>query len=70
MGLRCGRPTMICPFFGDQFFWASIVVDAGVGVAPVSALQLDAEVGSMEVPRSQDLLPPNKRNKKKRKQKC
>jgi UDP:flavonoid glycosyltransferase YjiC (YdhE family) len=20
-GLRCGKPTVIIPFFGDQFFW-------------------------------------------------
>jgi sterol 3beta-glucosyltransferase len=40
MGLRCGRPTMVCPFFGDQFFWAQVVVDAGVGVVPMSALQV------------------------------
>jgi len=26
MGLRCGKPTMVCPFFGDQFFWAEMVV--------------------------------------------
>lgn len=22
-GLRAGKPTMVCPFFGDQFFWVS-----------------------------------------------
>jgi hypothetical protein len=22
-GLRAGKPTLICPFFGDQFFWVS-----------------------------------------------
>ena len=23
-GLRAGKPTWICPFFGDQFFWGEI----------------------------------------------
>uniref|UniRef100_A0A7S2RU56 Erythromycin biosynthesis protein CIII-like C-terminal domain-containing protein n=1 Tax=Rhizochromulina marina TaxID=1034831 RepID=A0A7S2RU56_9STRA len=44
MGLRCGRSTMICPFFGDQFFWAQAVVDAGVGVAACPALHLTAPI--------------------------
>jgi len=35
---------MVCPFFGDQFFWGEVCLSAGVGAPPVSALQLDAEV--------------------------
>ena len=31
-GLRAGKPTMICPFFGDQYFWARAVDRARVGV--------------------------------------
>ncbi|KAG0329204.1 Sterol 3-beta-glucosyltransferase [Dissophora globulifera] len=31
-GLRAGIPTVIKPFFGDQYFWAQRVEDAGVGV--------------------------------------
>lgn len=31
-GLREGKPTVICPFFGDQFFWGSRVDQLGVGV--------------------------------------
>ncbi|KAF9439324.1 Sterol 3-beta-glucosyltransferase [Entomortierella beljakovae] len=31
-GLRAGIPTIIRPFFGDQFFWAGRVEEAGVGV--------------------------------------
>ncbi|KAF9354526.1 Sterol 3-beta-glucosyltransferase [Mortierella sp. AD094] len=31
-GLRAGIPTVIKPFFGDQFFWAGRVEEAGVGV--------------------------------------
>ncbi|ABN65309.2 Sterol 3-beta-glucosyltransferase (Autophagy-related protein 26) (UDP-glycosyltransferase 51), partial [Scheffersomyces stipitis CBS 6054] len=30
--LRCGLPTIIKPFFGDQFFYASRVEEIGVGV--------------------------------------
>lgn len=31
-GLRAGAPTIIKPFFGDQFFWGSRVQELGVGV--------------------------------------
>lgn len=31
--LRTGTPTIIKPFFGDQFFYASRVEDLGVGIA-------------------------------------
>ncbi|KAG0240175.1 Sterol 3-beta-glucosyltransferase [Actinomortierella wolfii] len=31
-GLRAGVPTVIKPFFGDQYFWAQRVEEAGVGV--------------------------------------
>ncbi|KAG0265992.1 Sterol 3-beta-glucosyltransferase [Mortierella polycephala] len=31
-GLRAGIPTVIKPFFGDQYFWAQRVEKAGVGV--------------------------------------
>lgn len=30
-GLRFGRPTVIVPFFGDQFFWGQRVREMGVG---------------------------------------
>jgi len=30
-GLRAGKPTVIVPFFGDQFFWGQRVRDIGVG---------------------------------------
>jgi hypothetical protein len=31
MGLKCGIPTMIVHFFGDQPFWGCVVVNAGAG---------------------------------------
>jgi hypothetical protein len=42
-GLRAGKPTMVCPFFGDQFFWGQMVYQAKVGVLPVPVVQLTAE---------------------------
>jgi len=37
--LTAGLPTLIHPFFGDQFFWAARVTDIGAGmrVASLSA---------------------------------
>lgn len=32
-GLRAGNPTFICPFFGDQHFWAEMVHRSGAGPA-------------------------------------
>ncbi|KAI9708177.1 MAG: hypothetical protein M1820_004131 [Bogoriella megaspora] len=31
IGLKCAKPTMIVPFFGDQPFWGSMVSRAGAG---------------------------------------
>lgn len=31
IGLKCGKPTMIVPFFGDQPFWGAMVASAGAG---------------------------------------
>lgn len=42
-GLRAGRPSVICPFFGDQPFWGSIVHDMGVGPPPIMQKKLTAE---------------------------
>lgn len=30
--LRAGLPTIVKPFFGDQFFWAARVQKLGVGI--------------------------------------
>jgi hypothetical protein len=43
IGLKCGKPTMIVPFFGDQPFWGAMVANAGAGVEPVPYKKLTAE---------------------------
>lgn len=34
-GLHAGRPTLICPFVGDQPFWGHRIHDLGAGPAPL-----------------------------------
>ncbi|CAF1210538.1 unnamed protein product [Adineta steineri] len=34
-GLRAGKPTIIVPFFGDQFFWGAVIAKCGAGPQPV-----------------------------------
>ena len=41
-GLRAGKPTVICPFFGDQPFWGARVAALGVGPAPLPQKRLNA----------------------------
>lgn len=43
-GIRCGKPTVIVPFFGDQPFWGSMVARAGAGPEPVPFKKLTAEI--------------------------
>ena len=31
-GLRAGKPSIICPFFGDQPFWGQMVANRKVGL--------------------------------------
>lgn len=42
-GLLAGRPTAICPFFGDQIFWGKCVLQLGVGVAPIPQSRLNKD---------------------------
>jgi sterol 3beta-glucosyltransferase len=42
-GLRAGKPTAICPFFGDQPFWGRRVAMLGVGPAPIPFRYLTPE---------------------------
>jgi sterol 3beta-glucosyltransferase len=39
-GLRAGKPTVICPFLGDQPFWGTLVHARGVGPQPIPQRQL------------------------------
>jgi sterol 3beta-glucosyltransferase len=41
-GLRAGKPTLVCPFVGDQPFWGARVRAAGAGPAPLPARKLAA----------------------------
>jgi UDP:flavonoid glycosyltransferase YjiC (YdhE family) len=42
-GLRAGKPTLVCPFFGDQFFWGEVTHRAGVGPPPIPAPEVSEE---------------------------
>jgi len=42
-GLRCGRPTVVVPFFGDQGFWGDRVASMGVGPQPIPKDELTGE---------------------------
>ncbi|KAJ3050527.1 hypothetical protein HK097_008528 [Rhizophlyctis rosea] len=39
-GLRCGKPTIVVPFFGDQFFWGAMVYRMKAGPLPIPAVNL------------------------------
>lgn len=41
-GLRAGKPTVICPAFGDQPFWGRLVAERGLGPEPISQHRLSA----------------------------
>jgi UDP:flavonoid glycosyltransferase YjiC (YdhE family) len=41
--LRAGKPTAVCPFFGDQPFWGRRVMELGVGPRPLNRKSLTAE---------------------------
>ncbi len=42
-GLRAGKPTLVCPFFGDQPFWGRRVCELGVGPKPIPQKKLSVE---------------------------
>lgn len=42
-GLRFGKPTFVCPFFGDQHFWGAQVHQSGVGPPPCPIVNLTTE---------------------------
>ena len=42
-GLLAGKPSIICPFFGDQPFWGRQVARLGVGPAPIRQRRLTVD---------------------------
>lgn len=44
IGLKCGKPTLIVPFFGDQPFWAAMVAKAGAGAEPIPYKRLTIDM--------------------------
>ena len=42
-GLMAGKPSIICPFFGDQPFWGRHVERLGVGPSPIPQNKLTVE---------------------------
>ncbi len=39
-GLKHGLPTLVCPFFADQYMWSEMVARASVGPSPCPVKQL------------------------------
>lgn len=39
-GLKAGKPTLICPFFGDQPFWGAMVARRKLGPKPIKQKKL------------------------------
>jgi sterol 3beta-glucosyltransferase len=42
-GLRVGKPSLICPFFGDQPFWGKRIAALGIGPTPIPQKRLSVE---------------------------
>lgn len=40
-GFICGKPTIVVPFFGDQFFWGEWIFAHGFGAEPVPFRSMD-----------------------------
>lgn len=43
IALKCGLPTMVVPFFGDQHFWGQMIGSAGAGPEAVPYKYLDVD---------------------------
>ena len=43
-GLRYGLPTLVCPFFGDQYMWGEMVHRAEVGPKPCPVTKLTKDI--------------------------
>ncbi|WP_299694274.1 glycosyltransferase [uncultured Vibrio sp.] len=42
-GLAAGKPTLICPFFGDQPFWGAQIKQNGLGPSPIKQKKLTSD---------------------------
>ncbi|KXS20638.1 glycosyltransferase family 1 protein [Gonapodya prolifera JEL478] len=42
-GLKCGRPTCVVPFFGDQPFWGAMIANRGAGPPPIPFKKLTSD---------------------------
>ncbi|CAF1531939.1 unnamed protein product [Adineta ricciae] len=42
-GLRAGKPSIIVPFFGDQFFWGHVIEKSGAGPKPFPGKEVTVE---------------------------
>jgi UDP:flavonoid glycosyltransferase YjiC (YdhE family) len=42
-GLRAGIPSILVPFFGDQYFWASRIAALGVGPESIPVKRLSVQ---------------------------
>lgn len=42
-GLRAGKPTVVCPFLGDQPFWGDLVYQRGAGPKPIPQSHLTSD---------------------------
>lgn len=43
IGLKCGKPTVVVPFFGDQKFWGDMCSRAGAGPEPIPYKELTVD---------------------------
>lgn len=50
-GLRAGKPTIVCPYFGDQPFWGKRIFELGAGPMPIpqKKLSVDGLAGSIRM---------------------
>src|SRR5690606_35700035 len=42
-GLKAGVPSMVVPFFGDQYFWGDKLPEMGVGVTAIPLKKLTTD---------------------------
>ncbi|GFH10331.1 glyco_transf_28 domain-containing protein, partial [Haematococcus lacustris] len=35
-GIQAGCPTLVCPCYGDNYFWGELIQKLGAGPAPLS----------------------------------